>query len=260
MEGYVFEWINFIKGWRPRYLKCENNYISLSHQKGDIKKKQIELSEDSKIFDDKNKKFSVDIGKLKIYFKAKTPEEKNLWIEAIKLTITNMSIFNKNNKIAQPVILNNVLNVDINNKNETNLNLLKDDKDLNIENKEKNQLNENKIDLIENKGNQCNFNKIPNNLNFENENTKNFSKCYKNYQEILENEYNKSNKNNLDNVIYSLKNIQNLFFEFNNNIDNFNQYIQTNNKSKDVELKIIFNSFYNLKSEIKVNLIFIIFH
>jgi hypothetical protein len=59
--------------------------------------------------------------------------------------------------------------------------------------------------------------------------------------------------NNLDRIIYSFKNLQNLFFEFNNNIENFREILKIEeNKSK--EIIEIFDSFYYLKKEIKVNI------
>jgi hypothetical protein len=57
--------------------------------------------------------------------------------------------------------------------------------------------------------------------------------------------------NNLDKVIFSFKNLQNLFFEFNNNIENFREILKKEeNKTK--EIFEIFDSFYYLKKEIKV--------
>ena len=59
--------------------------------------------------------------------------------------------------------------------------------------------------------------------------------------------------NNLDRIIYSFKNLQNLFFEFNNNIENFREILKIEeNKSK--EIIEIFDSFYYLKKEIKENI------
>ncbi len=274
MEGYVFEWINFIKGWRPRYLISENQYLFISHQKSDIKRKQFELSDSSKLIDDKNKKFSVDFGKTKIYFKAKSIEEKDLWIEKIKQNISNAVKKASNNNLDEKIFNANKAN---NSKVGNNLTLIKIENEnqnkkennnnvcLDHNSKEKGQLinaknSDTKVINIEpdNRNNQNNgisnnnfgrnFNR---NLFVENENTKNFSNCYKNYQEIIECEYCNSTKNNLDKIIYSFKNLQNLFFEYNNNLENFNQY-QQSNKSYDLELKSVFDSFSCLKSEIKV--------
>jgi len=260
MEGYVFEWINFIKGWRPRYLICENQFLFVSHQKSDNKKKQIELSIISKVIDDKKKKFSVDLGNNRIYFKAKTSQEKDLWMEVIKINISNCLL-----KKASDKNFENLASESLNNKNSNVLTLIKFE-DKNIINNDKIEENNstlkkhNEKQLIEenyDKNANLKINTIHQIKNTKTLNesklNKNFSKCFCNYQEVIENEFSNSNKNNLDKVIYSFKNLQNLFFEYNNNLEDFNQFISKNNNAKEyIELKNIYNSFYELKSEIKV--------
>ena len=59
--------------------------------------------------------------------------------------------------------------------------------------------------------------------------------------------------NNLDNVIYSFKNLQNLFFEFNNNLENFKECLNKEDANKSKEYVQVYDSFSNLKNEIKVN-------
>lgn len=325
MEGYVFEWINFIKGWRPRYLISEKNYLYISHQKNDLKKKQIVMAETTKIIDDKKKKFSVDLGKNRIYFKAQSADEKLLWIEKIKQNILNElkkmqeQIININNPISDSVenfqnkssnpetnkvknVNSHVItipqsNININtnnypatahNNNNAKISIhispesvednkdIKEKKNVNYNNNNNNN-NENKIILLpqnlykesanaytniassrlQNSVEVSNTNNT-NNIHSERDNMpKCFSKCYKYYQETIDEEFKNSTMNNLDKVIYSFKNLQNLFFEYNNNLENFNQYMSSPNHIKDKELKEIFDSFLFLKAEIKVNLIFI---
>jgi len=97
MEGYIFSWINFIKGWRPRYIKLEEKekMLIISHKKTETKSsskkpKLIEIKETSIIIDDKKTKFSFkNIGQNLIYFKAKTNEEKDNWMQKLNEIINS---------------------------------------------------------------------------------------------------------------------------------------------------------------------------
>ena len=103
MEGYIFSWTNFIKGWRPRYIILEKDSLFISHKKGDDKKKTIEIKPNTTIIDDKKTKFSLRNPDEKIiYLKAKTQEEKDEWI--INLNNAINSTFG--NKINPNKILN----------------------------------------------------------------------------------------------------------------------------------------------------------
>ena len=221
MEGYVFEWINFIKGWKARYLIIEKNFLFISQLKNDSKKKNIELTEDCKIIDDKKNKFSIDFGKKKIYFKSKTDEEKTLWIEKLKQNISEI----KNIEIPLNAQINSYRNI-----KETPVEAKNIDAQINNDLEKPKKVEE----------------KTTENLRFSN--------CYTKYQELIENEFQNSKMSNFDKTMFGFKNLQNLIFEYSNNLENFKEYIINVNNPKDNELKIIFNSFFIIKTEIKVNI------
>ena len=87
---------------------------------------------------------------------------------------------------------------------------------------------------------------------------KNFSKNFYIFEDLLNKEYKESYMNNLDQVIFSFKNLQNLLFEYNNNVENFKEILNKGeNKTKEI-IELLF-SFCNIKDEIKVKKIFIWF-
>ena len=108
MEGYIFTWTNFIKGWRLRYAILEDNMLFISHKKTDTKNKSIEIKPNCRLIDDKKWKFSLgNIGQKLIYFKAKTMEEKEDWIQKLKISITSCATEKQNleeNKIQEKII------------------------------------------------------------------------------------------------------------------------------------------------------------
>lgn len=70
MEGYVFKWVNFIKGWKPRYMVLEQESLSYSKNKNEVPKKKKMNLRDIKITDEKKKKhFLIEFQEKKIYFK-----------------------------------------------------------------------------------------------------------------------------------------------------------------------------------------------
>jgi hypothetical protein len=85
---------------------------------------------------------------------------------------------------------------------------------------------------------------------------KNFSKNFYIFEDLLNKEYKESYMNNLDQVIFSFKNLQNLLFEYNNNVENFKE-ILNKGENKTKEIIEIFFSFCNIKDEIKVKKKFI---
>lgn len=89
MEGNLFKWINFIKGWKQRYFSIENHILYYSDEKNDPNKKAIQLKLAKLISDDNNKKcFSISIGKKTIYLKTDTLEETAKWTYFIERGIS----------------------------------------------------------------------------------------------------------------------------------------------------------------------------
>jgi hypothetical protein len=237
MEGYILKWINFIKGWTPRYMIFEEkeNRISINNKKNETKKKWkfIEIKYTTSILEDKKNKFSIkNEGNKIIYFKTKTKEEKDNWIQ----------------------IINKAINIQIQNKEKEKIDMLESK----FYKSEENDDNCDKESIL--KGNKLEKNKDNTNKNTNSNKNKNptskekkifFSKNFYIFEDLLNKEYKESSMNNLDQVIYSFKNLQNLFFEFNNNVENFRDILnKEDNKIK--EIMQIFDSFDNLKNEIKV--------
>jgi hypothetical protein len=94
MEGYVLKWINFIKGWTPRYMIFEENEsrISINNKKNETKKKWkfIEIKVTTNILDEKKNKFSIkNEGEKLVNFKTNSKEEKENWMKIIEKAINN---------------------------------------------------------------------------------------------------------------------------------------------------------------------------
>lgn len=93
MEGYLFKWTNFIKGWTIRYFLLTKHILYYMKEKGDTEKNAIHLKI-AKVLPEKNKRsFVIDTGTNKIYLKANTEEERDIWISAItnEILILNQS-------------------------------------------------------------------------------------------------------------------------------------------------------------------------
>lgn len=93
MEGYLFKWTNFIKGWTIRYFVLSKHILYYYKQKGDSEKNAIHLKI-AKVIPEKNKKsFVIDTGTNKIYLKANSEEERDIWINSIttEINILNQS-------------------------------------------------------------------------------------------------------------------------------------------------------------------------
>ncbi len=108
MEGYLFKWTNFIKGWRVRYFILVESTIYYSKTK-DQKSKRIEIKlSQSKIIDEKRRRqflleFTDNDCINKLYLKTQTDDEKIKWLEKLndaKRNIQNItSIIPQNLKI-----------------------------------------------------------------------------------------------------------------------------------------------------------------
>jgi hypothetical protein len=108
MEGYVFKWINFIKGWKPRYLQLDKNNLYMSKKKDD-QNEQIELKTAKIISEKKKKQFCIEIKPNKlIYLKTNTENEKTLWVsaltEAIEIQSKYTEIILEDNNVDQSLV------------------------------------------------------------------------------------------------------------------------------------------------------------
>jgi hypothetical protein len=83
MEGYLFKWLNFIKGWKARFIILEDNLLIISKKKGEEKKEIVDLN-DAKIIDEKKKKYIfIETSKKKLYFKTDNEEQKQSWLKVL---------------------------------------------------------------------------------------------------------------------------------------------------------------------------------
>jgi len=80
MEGYVYKWTNFIRGYKTRYLVLMGHQLFCYKKKNDTKSKIYDLKV-CKIADDKKKTFIIETNTNdKLYFKTNTENEKKEWI------------------------------------------------------------------------------------------------------------------------------------------------------------------------------------
>lgn len=268
MEGYVFKWVNFIKGWKPRYMVLEQESLSYSKNKNEVPKKKKMNLRDIKITDEKKKKhFLIEFQEKKIYFKTNTDDEKKAWITKILESINNISqsksvkdintiIHNKST--SKSFINSNFFDIKIKNFKEKD----STDKEKKSEQVERRKSKIENLSLTQTGSYEIekDVEKVPkhiddylhkdNNLN-PNKNIK-FSDAYKaNYAEINRNK--NENITKFDSVIINFQNFQNLLFEFNSAMENFNLLLMSSKlKSKEKEefMKTYANLF-NIKHEMK---------
>ena len=78
MEGYVYKWVNFMKGWKPRYIILDEktNTLLYSKHKTDKNIKMVSLKT-ARIIDEKKKKyFVIEKDNSKFFLRTNTEEEK----------------------------------------------------------------------------------------------------------------------------------------------------------------------------------------
>lgn len=90
MEGEINKWTNYISGWQKRYLNLRGEILYYYEKKGENAKGKVHLAV-SKIIENEENEFRFDIntGSYKYYFKTETKEEKQNWIQALKLAKFN---------------------------------------------------------------------------------------------------------------------------------------------------------------------------
>jgi hypothetical protein len=268
MEGYVFKWVNFIKGWKPRYMVLDQECLYYSKNKNEQpKKKKMNLG-DLKITDEKKKKhFLIEFQEKKIYIKTNTDDEKKAWIAKFLENINNLTK-SKRSRETNQVIPNKPSSKSFINSNIFDIkNKILKEKEI-TENEIKLEQVERRKSKIENlsltqtgsyeieKDDQKVVQPIDDYLHKENNlypvKNKKFSESYKAYYAEINKNKNET-KTKFDSVIINFQNFQNLLFEFNSAMENFNLLLMSSKiKSKEKEefMKTYANLF-NIKHEMK---------
>ena len=96
MEGFLFKWTNFIKGWTICYFVLDKHILYYSKQKGDPNKNAIHLKIAKVSPEKNNKSFIIDTGTNKVHLKANSEEERDIWLNSIanEISILNHSQHN----------------------------------------------------------------------------------------------------------------------------------------------------------------------
>ena len=251
MEGYLFKWTNFIKGWTIRYFLLNKHILYYSKQKGDDEKNAIHLKI-AKVIPEKNKKsFVIDTGTNKIYLKANSEEERDIWISAIsnEINILNHSLAsikedNKHNLTEDVFDKITKANAEIDEKKKEAAGKV-----------EENIILENKENLISNS--EKNTNNNQNNLNYTSLDFKNNIEIpdeVKNLISFDKANYEDNNKlilNQIEDFTKLIQNFQNSYFALSMGLENINLAFMKN-KSKE-DLKKLYLDLVSVKQDFKVN-------
>jgi hypothetical protein len=234
MEGYLFKWTNFIKGWTIRYFVLSKHILYYYKQKDDTEKNAIHLKI-AKVIPEKNKKsFVIETGTNKIYLKANSESERDIWISAIsnEIHVLNQSQFTlKDEKI--------VLTEDVFDKltkaNEDD-EKRKTDFGLKLENKIS---EEGSVLPVENKD------------NFGTDNSDELKETMINFEKANFEENNKMIINKIDDIAKLIQNFQNTYFALSMGLENVNLAFMKN-KGKD-DLKKLYLDLITVKQDFKVD-------
>jgi hypothetical protein len=88
MEGNLYKWTNYIKGWKLRYFIVENHVLYYSYSKNDLNKKAIKLNSAILLPGKNNKSFIIQIENKKVYLCSNTDENASEWISFIEKEIS----------------------------------------------------------------------------------------------------------------------------------------------------------------------------
>lgn len=91
MEGYLYKWTNYIKGWRLRFFSVENYILYYSKEENNPNKKAIQLKQAILDSDKTKKSFTIEIGNKKIYLKTNSQEETSKWTNFLVRAISMSS-------------------------------------------------------------------------------------------------------------------------------------------------------------------------
>lgn len=230
MEGYLQKWINFIKGWTPRYFILKKQILYYSKHKGDTEKHTIHLNI-ARVNPDKNKRtLIIDTGTNKIYLRASSEEDRDKWINFIN---NEIDFINRSN---------------ISDKDEKNS---RQDEVL----EKFTQANNNLKDIIKEQDSKirdsvrCDEKDLEKKENiYLEESIDNYSII--NYDRRFFEDYNKLIFNKIDEISKLILNFQITYFKFSQDLENINLAF-SKKKSKE-ELKKLCSEFNSVKKDFKV--------
>lgn len=255
MEGYVLKWVNFIQGWKLRYLILQDNQLICRTTKEGENKKIINMMTVRVIDEKKKKHFLIEKEDKKMYyFKTNTEEEKKAWIIKLIEAMSRKSMArddlnkNRNTMTKENSLINNcpknTAGNEVFSKFEMKTGSLSLHPTGSYSVEEENNIEVEKIDDY--------LHKMDNNLKpLKN---KRFSKDYNTYYQEINKNKNKENFSKFDKIINNYQNLTNLFFEFSNEMENFNFHlINQKSKSKEEYTKV-YQSLYSIRHEMKEQL------
>lgn len=88
MEGNLYKWTNYIKGWKLRYFTVENHILYYSYSKNDSNKKAIKLISAKLLHGKNNKSFIIQIQDKNLYLCSNTEEEASKWMNFLEKEIS----------------------------------------------------------------------------------------------------------------------------------------------------------------------------
>jgi len=252
MEGYVYKWTNFIRGYKIKYLTLDGNKLFYSKNKNEkTKKKAIDLN-NAIIIDEKKKNFTIDSKKKKMYFKTNTENEKKEWIiklfEICRPNRQSLVVEKDKEKILEPNTEIRTANIVEETVRDNNAGV-----DEFILRKTTSCVVEN---FVNNSENVPHIDEYLHDSKFIIDPSKNkrFSSAYNAYYQEINKDKAKKGTNKFENVVNCQQNLQNLFFEMNGVLENFNLLLMsTKFKSKDSLIKI-YEDLFNIKQEMKEQL------
>ena len=114
MEGKLYKYKNFIRGWKERYFVLKGSLLYYYHSKGDKPRGRIHLGlSQINTEDNEGKTFQINTGSKIFYLKAETKEERENWIKNLKKAKLEGEKQIKN--------ANNILNINDINKQSLNI-------------------------------------------------------------------------------------------------------------------------------------------
>lgn len=253
MEGYVFKWINFIRGYKPRYLILKDHQLYCHKKKNDTKSEVFDLRI-CRIIEDKKKNFMIETpNNDKLHFKTNTENEKKEWI--IKLQeisrTARQSIVSDKDKIHPIDSLNElrkcVLNQIDNQTSPDKQNALFELKKTNSCVVEKNvkEINEvpHIVDYLQN-----------DDLNVNPSKNKRFSREYNAYYQEINKNRATLRLSKFEKLVNSHQNLQNLLIEFNCVMENFNLKLMTTKSKNKESFTKVYDDLFSIKQEMKEHL------
>jgi hypothetical protein len=250
MEGYVYKWTNFIRGYKITYLTLDGNKLYYSKNKNEKTKKKIIDLNNAIIIDEKKKNFTIDTKKKKMYFKTNTENEKKEWIiklfEIYRPNRLSTVLERDKEKILEPstgLITTNIIKESVRDNN-TDEFALKKTTSCVVEN------------FVNSAGDVPQIDEYLQDSNFNIDPSKNkrFSSAYNVYYQEINKDKVKKKTSKFESVVNCQQNLQNLFFEMNGVLENFNLLLMSSKfKSKDSLIKI-YEDLFNIKQEMKEQL------